>query len=308
MENQNYSNVLGTGTGNSAAPFLTQLLKLGATIPRYSGGFAGSSASDYCAMVAGDITINGSAISDSNDHNIGTCTTPTVCDLFAQSSLSWNVLQETGFTYAGSRHDGFLQMSCVSFFDGTNYNQTNCTGNGQFGDLLTSRFNSHINDGQNAGRSLNGGNCSIPSTVVSTLNQASPPRYIWVTPGDAHNMHDNLIGSGDQWLQSVLCGGTYPPVDTTPILNPAAGTIFSTTPFTNNNIICMLWWDENSTPPNLFYGPGLIKQAYISPNSYNHYSTLKFQESILGLNTLGSIGGPLNDTNATAMTEVLIGH
>ena len=44
MENQNYADVMGTGTGSSNAPFIASMLTAGATIPLYHGyGAAGRS-------------------------------------------------------------------------------------------------------------------------------------------------------------------------------------------------------------------------------------------------------------------------
>ena len=68
-----------------------------------------------------------------------------------------------------------------------------------------------------------------------------------------------------------------------------------------------LWWDEpcgnngcgNGLCPNLFLG-GPVKRGYVSPFRYDHYSTLRFQELLLGLGTLTS-----NDANATPMLDVL---
>src|SRR4029077_17847439 len=49
MENQDYSSVIG----NSSAPFINSLVRQGATIPNYHGGFGGNSEPNYVAMVAG---------------------------------------------------------------------------------------------------------------------------------------------------------------------------------------------------------------------------------------------------------------
>src|SRR5213592_4197487 len=59
MENQNYADVMGTGTGNANAPFISSLLPLGATIPSYNGygatgrTYTGCSAACYVALTAG---------------------------------------------------------------------------------------------------------------------------------------------------------------------------------------------------------------------------------------------------------------
>src|SRR6267143_2821479 len=59
MENQNYADVLGTGTGSSNAPFIASILTAGATIPLYHGYGADGrsinrcSAGCYTALISG---------------------------------------------------------------------------------------------------------------------------------------------------------------------------------------------------------------------------------------------------------------
>src|SRR5882672_7625996 len=106
MENQPYDLVLGDGiAGNPNAPFLASLLAQGSTIPRYSGGFSGSSESNYVAMVGGDTYGAGNGA-----RNIGDCSTRTIIDLFETKGLSWNVLQENNFGYRGGDHNGFIDF------------------------------------------------------------------------------------------------------------------------------------------------------------------------------------------------------
>src|SRR5437899_7753290 len=40
--------------------------------------------------------------------------------------------------------------------------------------------------------------------VVAALNAGT--NFIWFTPNDGHNMHDNSVASGDSWLQSWVPG------------------------------------------------------------------------------------------------------
>src|SRR5256885_10133388 len=59
MENQNYADVMGTGTGSSNAPFIASMLTAGATIPSYHGygaagrSIGGCSAGCYTALISG---------------------------------------------------------------------------------------------------------------------------------------------------------------------------------------------------------------------------------------------------------------
>src|SRR5437879_8628136 len=39
-----------------------------------------------------------------------------------------------------------------------------------------------------------------PTDVVTALNAGT--NFIWFTPNDGHNMHDNSVSSGDSWVQS----------------------------------------------------------------------------------------------------------
>ena len=74
MENEPYDLVLGDGiNGSPNAPFLASLVSQGATIPHYNGGFAGSSESNYVALV-GDDTYG----SSNGTRNIGDCSTRTI--------------------------------------------------------------------------------------------------------------------------------------------------------------------------------------------------------------------------------------
>src|SRR2546425_989825 len=43
-----------------------------------------------------------------------------------------------------------------------------------------------------------------PADVVTALNAGT--NFIWFTPNDGHNMHDNSVASGDAWIQSWVPG------------------------------------------------------------------------------------------------------
>src|SRR2546426_11634924 len=43
---------------------------------------------------------------------------------------------------------------------------------------------------------------------VAPMNSGSPPNFIWLTPTDGNNMHDNSIQSGDSYLHDLLVGRT----------------------------------------------------------------------------------------------------
>jgi len=130
------------------------------------------------------------------------------------------------------------------------------------------------------------------SDFVAAANSASPPNFLWYTPTDNHNMHDNSVSSGDAYIKNFLVGAGS-------IGSPAAGSLFASSLFqTGHRTLLVLWWDENSQPPELFYGSN-VKQRYVSNSpAYDHYALLRLIENNWGLSTLTS-----NDGSAIPMTE-----
>ncbi len=120
---------------------------------------------------------------------------------------------------------------------------------------------------------------------IATLNKTSPPNYLWLTPTDSHNMHDNSVASGDAYLS---------------VLVPR---ILNSLTFTTRRAALVITFDEGTgtTPNDLVYwvaaGP-MANTAYKSTFGYTHYSFLRVLEDNWGLATLQS-----NDGSATAMTE-----
>src|SRR6059036_1167256 len=118
-----------------------------------------------------------------------------------------------------------------------------------------------------------------PTDVVAALNAGT--NFIWFTPNDGHNMHDNSVASGDSWLQSWVPG----------LLTAMAG----------KHAALFLTYDEGYASPPLVYsgfsGP-TAKQAYKSTSSYTHYSLLKLIEDVWGGGSLGQ-----GDVNAASPLE-----
>src|SRR6058998_1220809 len=118
-----------------------------------------------------------------------------------------------------------------------------------------------------------------PADVVTALNAGT--NFIWFTPNDGHNMHDNSVASGDSWLQSWVPG----------LLSAMAG----------KHAALFLTYDEGYASPPLVYsgfsGP-TAKQAYKSTSSYTHYSLLKLIEDVWGGGSLGQ-----GDVNAASPLE-----
>ncbi|HEX9566400.1 MAG TPA: alkaline phosphatase family protein [Thermoplasmata archaeon] len=118
-----------------------------------------------------------------------------------------------------------------------------------------------------------------PADVVTALNAGT--NFIWFTPNDGHNMHDNSVASGDAWIQSWVPG-----------LLTAMGT---------KKAALILMFDEAYTNPPYIYmgfsGPA-TKLAYKSTASYSHYSLAKLLEDVWGGGSLGQ-----GDVNAPSPLE-----
>jgi len=107
-----------------------------------------------------------------------------------------------------------------------------------------------------------------PADVVAALNAGT--NFIWFTPNDGHNMHDNSVSSGDAWIQSWVPG-----------LLTAMG---------SKKAALIIMFDEAYTSPPYIYmsfsGPA-TKLAYKSTASYSHYSLAKLLEDVWGGGSLG---------------------
>src|SRR5438309_8136142 len=107
-----------------------------------------------------------------------------------------------------------------------------------------------------------------PTEVTAALNAGT--NFIWLTPTDNHNMHDNSVSSGDSWLQSWVPG----------LLSAMTG----------KKAALFIMYDEGYANPPLIYagfsGPA-TKTAYKSSVPYNHYSLLKLLEDVWGGGSLG---------------------
>ena len=125
---------------------------------------------------------------------------------------------------------------------------------------------------------------------VATLNGATLPNYVWLTPNDCDNMHSCSVATGDAYLATLV-----------PL-------ILSSRMFTTQNAALFIVFDEgndfcptgNSNSDCVvaeWSGPA-VKKAYSSTTSYNHYSYLSTLEAGWNLASLTP-----NDASATPMTE-----
>src|SRR2546425_5876089 len=118
-----------------------------------------------------------------------------------------------------------------------------------------------------------------PADVLAALNAGTS--FIWFTPTDNHNMHDNSVASGDAWIQSWV---------------PGLLTVMG-----SKKAALILMFDEAYTSPPYIYmsfsGPA-TKLAYKSTASYSHYSLAKLLEDVWGGGSLGQ-----GDVNAPSPLE-----
>ncbi|TMI25597.1 PKD domain-containing protein, partial [Candidatus Bathyarchaeota archaeon] len=261
MENQNYVDVMGSGTGSSNAPFIASMLAMGATVPLYHGYGAagrtvnGCSAGCYTALISG------------NDQGVfngyGCCiNAPTLIDSMTAAGLTWNAFCQNGCP-RGNDHFPFTGFAGTA-------NSPNIMGSSCCSGQPDPEF-------------------------VAPMNSASPPNFIWLTPTDGNNMHDNSIQSGDSYLHDLLVGPTGSPG------SPAAGSVLASNLFSpGHRTMLLVWWDEYDPAPIMFYRPGLVKQALISASDvYDEYSVLHLMENNWGLPTLTA-----NDAAASPIAEI----
>jgi len=171
MENQNYASVMGTGTGVSAAPFISSLLPQSSTMPNYHGYGAGGRSINGCSAGCYTSLISGSdqGIVDGYSCCINQ---PTLVDKMATAGLTWQAYCESGCP-RGNDHFPF-----------TGFTTTSTSSN-----IFTS------------------GSVST-ATFITAANSATPPNLLWFTPTDGHNMHDNSVQTGDAYLHDFLVGST----------------------------------------------------------------------------------------------------
>jgi hypothetical protein len=262
MENQNYADVMGTGTGSPNAPFIASLLTKSSTIPQYHGYGAagrsinGCSAGCYQALLSGTQTVV-------DGYPAGSISGPTVMDSMAAAGLTWQAYCESGCP-RGPDHYPFLGFA----------NTVNSPNSFTSGSVSTSTF-------------------------IAAANSNAPPNFLWFTPTDSHNMHDNSIPTGDAYLHDFLIGSTGS------LANPASGSLLASSLFgSTHRTLLLLWWDEPGGAsvdytPTLYMGTG-VKQAFISTsNLYDEYSILHLFENNWALPTLTA-----NDLAALAMSEI----
>ena len=127
------------------------------------------------------------------------------------------------------------------------------------------------------------------TSMVSTLDGASAPDFVWITPNLIDDMHDGTVADGNTWLENNLA----------PVL--------TSTWFTGFNSTVIVTEDENdSSPSGSCCGDaagGQIPMIVISSNAVgggttsiigDHYGTLRTIEEAYGLSLLGGASNSAN--------------
>src|SRR3989449_6489609 len=215
------------------APYMTQLADQYAFSEGWSS-ITNPSQPNYIAL------LGASTFGVSGDGNHPNLNHPTLVDLIETSGHTWNAIAEGSGSGCsinpdrGEDHFPFLSYTTITG------SAARCA-------------------------SLHSGG---PADVVTALNAGTS--FIWFTPNDGHNMHDNSVSSGDAWIQSWVPG----------LLTAMAG----------KKAALILMFDEAYTSPPYIYmafsGPA-TKLAYKSTASYSHYSLAKLLEDVWGGGSLG---------------------
>jgi hypothetical protein len=258
MENQDYGSVIGS----SSAPFINSLASQGSTVSNYHSygqNINGCSAGCYEAFTSGQ-----------QSHSDSWCprasspcyTISNIADQLHTAGLTSAMFCEDGCPRGA---DHFPWIAYTSTWNTCVTGSFTCSGQtGTAGNALYASSSSNGN-----------------SEFINYLNGASPANYVWFTPTDSHNMHDNSVSSGDAYLQTLLVG-------TGTISSPSANSVLGSSLFKTPGTFLYLWWDEYDPSPNVEYG-SMIKVGYTSTGGYTEYNSLHTIEANWGLPYITSV-------------------
>src|SRR3989442_11264318 len=157
MENQNYADVMGTGTGSSGAPFIASMLAAGATVPLYHGYGAAGRSVNGCSAGCYTALISGSDQGISNGYSC-CINAPTLIDKMGAAGLTLNAFCESGGP-RGNDHFPFTS------FAGTANNPK----------IIPSTCCSRQPDPE----------------FVAAMKKAPPAKFILLAPTNSHKKTDN---------------------------------------------------------------------------------------------------------------------
>jgi phospholipase C len=121
--------------------------------------------------------------------------------------------------------------------------------------------------------------------MITDLNSATPPNFVWLTPNDNNNMHSGTVARGDAYLGALV------------------PRILTSATFSTKRAALFIVFDEGSgsatLPNDLVYavwaGPS-VNKALKSTTAYSHYSILATLRANWGFPALGA-----NDAAAASM-------
>jgi len=271
MENQHYGSVIGA----SSAPFINSLSRLGSTVSNYHSygqNIGGCSAGCYQAVTEGFQTVSDTWCPRASSP-CQSSSTPNIATQLSAAGLTSAAFCEDGCPRGA---DHFPWIGYASTWNSCVTGSFTCAGSSTTSGMLLYGTTSS-NTGSFGSVTSNAGNAAF----INYLNSANAANYIWFTPTDNHNMHDNSVSTGDNYIASLLVG-------TGTISSPSAGTVFSTSLFKQPGTFLYLWWDEYDPSPNVEYG-SMIKIGYTSTGGYDEYNSLHSIEANWGLPYITSV-------------------
>ncbi len=276
-ENQEYGSIIGS----SNAPYVNSLATTYASATNWYA-VQHNSPNDYLELLSG---------SNQGLPNGVPFSATTLVDEQHTNGIPWQAYMESmpSNCFTGTTTDGLYDPIHNPFQYFTNYNSTQAGGWCNSANLNTE------------------GVLPYPGStaLVSTLNGANAPDFVWITPNNCDDMHgDTMTGSpcassttsqltkaGDTWLSSNL------------------GPVISSPWFAQNGII-IITWDEGTTALGccgLTAPGGHIATVVVTSNNKglgqftsngNHYGTLAAIENAYGvpllLNSANSVNGDLS--------------
>ncbi|HVH15543.1 MAG TPA: alkaline phosphatase family protein [Candidatus Angelobacter sp.] len=299
LENQPLSGVYGSGCGSECS-YITQLANTYGIALDYSG-VGHFSLPNYLTLTSGG--------NYSYQPYVNNCLPSPLCqvsganllDTVEQSGRTWRAYMEDytgggctniGGIYYAPDHNPFLYYADISS------NITRC------GYVVNA----------NPGGS---GYLSMPTTLLSDLNGASPPNLMWLSPNECNN--------GEQYRGNGNCPGVDGVTEQNSYLHALVPAILNSTTFKNQPSALYITWDEGTNCPApgqtfptcldpvaaIWAGP-TVRQGYQSSIAYSHYNfipTLEHFWNLFPLPLLSSINSlPMLDFFApTSIISVIKG-
>jgi Phosphoesterase family len=262
MENQGLCDVY-TGCGGSAT-YMSQLADQNVLVMTW-GTTSHPSEGNYISLIGGD---------NFGHTNDGYCcygiNAPNIVDRMESAGLTWQAYAEDA---SGSGTCSFNPPRGADHFAFLTFADMNTPA--RCANFLTTTSSSD-------------------AEFLNSLNSANPANFIWLTPNDCNNGHDQCSSSS-----GIAGGDSY--------LSSLAPHILSSSEFTSTKATLLILYDEGYTQCSntggtgeclyaSFSGPVAKKGVQISPAGASHYSFLSTIEAAWGLSSLNS-----NDAGAPNM-------